>query len=875
MGDFFTLHEEPRRPVGIPPAGRPLPPQRPVQNTDAIHPRTSTTRYHDGPILTQQIGNPIIARHTMPSITPAAVSSDLREETLFTAEEMYDELTRWYVVRFEKVPVGKRLGWEIVKRIDVPETSSDQVVSKVRELNRTTVPVLHKLNDLDADVLDQINTVQKEVQQLFGYYFQTEVAQIEDRVWVVVKEKTSRERGRGYERDPKGSKHHHRGRHSDKRSKSRGAPVSRSRERKEERTSVTAYYKTAPKPGVDLHMLMYGRAEEPSTRPRYAYQNEVREEGHVRFQVPAQGLPQHHQQQPQHGQHSSSLPHPQHRQDHGPPQHQHQHVPPGDRQFGQTPQPPLQAPRNAPHQAGANIINRGESPGVQGRPPMPPQGYPQGLPQGHPQGHPHGHTQGYQQGKPQGDQQAHYRPPVQGQVQPRPVSLQQGHPQVQTAQGQRQTEYRGNGGPIVTVTHPPHKPGILKQHPTEQGLPQRRASLTPHFAYPPDSPSTDESLVAEVFSEDEEDYDSDTAVSEESFPENLQFAGPRKPNNVVVNNPPPQPRFTENAAHGMPPKFPRQMPVQPMMQQQQQHQKQPQQQPQQRHVVKGRRHSVSNHMATERMYAPTPPPLFPMKERPRVDVHEIEKNAYEAGRADAQEEAFKLAERLTAAAKPQIILPERSRPQSPPQVLRHQSPVPTQPVRRITLPLQTPHSGVRRVQGMEARRESFVPTSPLDRYESGMTADRRRSSFVDRDTDRRRDDGTEYVVEYGTGAYDSDVFDEEEMYEERQRGSGVYRRASPVSYAPKAEDRLRRPSVHDDRDRQYETVRVRLGADRLPRREDDPVYARDREGDRGDFVQRHDRRDSGVDVGGFRYEGLRPGLAKRTATYPARYSRDH
>lgn len=175
---------------------------------------------------------------------------------------------------------------------------------------------------------------------------------------------------------------------------------------------------------------------------------------------------------------------------------------------------------------------------------------------------------------------------------------------------------------------------------------------------------------------------------------------------------------------------------------------------------------------------------------------------------------------------------------------------------------------------MEARRESFVPTSPLDRYESGRTADRRRSSFVDRDTDRRRDDGTEYVVEYGTGAYDSDVFDEE-MYEERQRGSGVYRRASPVSYAPKAEDRLRRPSVHDDRDGQYETVRVRLGADRLPRREDDPVYARDREGDRGDFVKRHDRRDSGVDVGGFRYEGLRPGLAKRTATYPARYSRDH
>lgn len=53
------------------------------------------------------------------------VSLDFWEEILFIVEEMYDEFICWYVVCFEKVLVGKRFGWEIVKWIDVFEIFSD------------------------------------------------------------------------------------------------------------------------------------------------------------------------------------------------------------------------------------------------------------------------------------------------------------------------------------------------------------------------------------------------------------------------------------------------------------------------------------------------------------------------------------------------------------------------------------------------------------------------------------------------------------------------------------------------------------------------------------------------------------------------------
>ncbi|KAK4177362.1 hypothetical protein QBC36DRAFT_135276 [Triangularia setosa] len=859
MGDFVTLHEEPQRHAGMPPVGQPLPPHlhshHPVRKVDAVPPHARGTRYHTGPVVTQQYGNPIIARHSRPAITPAAITSSFCEERSPTAEEMRELHTHWHVYRFQNFNSEKKSGWQIVP---VPETSKYDIASKVQSLNRTTVPVLHKLNELEGEILDQINAVQREHEIEFGPNFHTELMQIEDIVLVVEKEKTTKERGRGYERDHKASKHHHRSRHSERRSKSRGVPPSRSRERKEKRVSVTAYFRTSPKPDVDLHMSVHGAAEEarPRTPPRYAYHVGTPEEGRVHFQQPSHDFPSHHQHHhhPQQTQHSQHAQQPQHRHDpRGPPQHQPQHPlypPAGDRQFSQMRQPSPPASRNAPPQMGGNTISRGESPATQGRPPTQAQGYPQGHPQGH------------QHGKPQGEQQAQCRPPPQGQVQPRAVPLQQVPPQTQKDPAQRQTEYRGNGGPAATVAHPSNKPGILKPQPSGQGLSQRRASFTPQFTSPPGSPSTDESLFSEVFSEEEEEYDSDTAVSMESFPEHTQFAGPRKATNAVANEPPPPPlpRFMESAAHGMPPKLARQMPLQPPMMQQQH-------KPQQRHVVKGRQPSFSNHMATERMYAPTPPPLFPIKQRPRVDVQEIEQNAYEAGRADAREEVIKLAERVTAAAvssstKSQIMLPERSRPQAPPQILHHQSPVPPQPVRWTTLPPQAPHSGVRRVQGMEARRNSFAQTPPLDRYESERTVDRRRDSLVDRDFDRRRVDDAEYVVEYGAGAY-----------EERQCGSGIYHRSSPpLPYSPKAEERFRRPSVNDDRDRQYETVRVRVGGERLPRREEEPVYVRGREIERGGFL--------GVDGGAVRFGSSntfnsRPGLAKRTATYPIRYSRDH
>ncbi|KAK0732852.1 hypothetical protein B0T21DRAFT_202593 [Apiosordaria backusii] len=861
MGDFVNLREEPQRHAGTPPVGRPLPPHLhphgqpyPVQGVDAVPLHTRAQRYHTGPVMTQHYGAPIIARHTRPAITPAATVSELREERSQTAEEMRESQTHWHVCRFERFGSGRRSGWEIAKRIDVPETSKEEIALKVRELNRTTIPVLHKLNELEGEVLHQINAVQKEREQLFGPYFHTEVVQVEDRVLVVEREKSTKERGRGYERDHKSSKHPHRSRHSERRSKSRGLRPARSRERTEERVSITAYYRTSPKPGVDLHMLAYGRAEEarPRTPPKYAYHDEAPEEGHVRFQQ-TQGFPVHHPQHAQHSEHPPHPPHPQTRlQPQGPPQHQQPpYAPHEDRQFSQTPLPPSQAPRNATPQLAGNPMNSSGSPAPQGRPQAQSQGYPQG--------------QGQSQNQPHGPQQAQNRPPPPGQTQQRPIPLQQAHPQAQKGPAQRQTEYRGNGGPVVTVVQPSHKPGILKPQPAAQGLPQRRASFTPQFTSPPNSPGTDESLVSEVFSEDEEDYDSDTAVSMESFPEDPQFVASRKANNVVVNNipPPPPPRFMESAAHhGVPPKLPRQV-------------QQQQQQPQQRHVVKGRRRSMSNHMATERMYAPTPPPIFPSKQRPRVDVQEIRQNAYEAGRADAREEAIKLAERVAVAAvsssaKPQIIIPER----------RHESPAPPlqQPVRRTTLPLQPPHSGVRRVVGMEARRNNFAQTPQPDRHDRSV--DRRRSSLAEQDFDRLRlDDATEYVVEYGAGAYDSDVFDEEETYEERQRGSGVFRRSPPpLSYSPKAGERFRRPSVGGGRDREYETVRVRVGSERLPRREEEPAFVRDRPIEKGDYVTRHGRRDSGVDVGAIRFEdnpfAPRPGLAKRTTTYPVRYSRE-
>lgn len=67
---------------------------------------------------------------------------------------------------------------------------------------------------------------------------------------------------------------------------------------------------------------------------------------------------------------------------------------------------------------------------------------------------------------------------------------------------------------------------------------------------------------------------------------------------------------------------------------------------------------------------------------------------------------------------------------------------------------------------MEVRCESFVLILFFDWYELGMIVDWRWSSFVDWDIDWCWDDGIEYVVEYGIGVYDLDVFDEEEMYEE-------------------------------------------------------------------------------------------------------------
>ncbi|KAK4044600.1 hypothetical protein C8A01DRAFT_11992, partial [Parachaetomium inaequale] len=194
--------------------------------------------------------------------------ADLREERPLTAEEAREASSEYFVIRITPADkdgyasdgTKRRCPWERALQVEEPGTTNQEVARTVRLLNRTTIPVARKKEDLTEQQKRQVEYALVGLQKKFdNEWFQTTLVQLEDRVEEKPKERGSKEK----EREQR-ERERERERRKERRRKEYGGlfgvtrvpskPHSKSKQRPKavvaERVSITAYFKLAPRPGV-------------------------------------------------------------------------------------------------------------------------------------------------------------------------------------------------------------------------------------------------------------------------------------------------------------------------------------------------------------------------------------------------------------------------------------------------------------------------------------------------------------------------------------------------------------------------------------------------------------------------------------------------
>ncbi|KAI0446059.1 hypothetical protein F4803DRAFT_77574 [Xylaria telfairii] len=307
---------------------------------------------------------------------PTIQISDVRED-LMSESDMKEELSDYVIVRFEKVTDRDEIdehgrpkwpSWEQAIRTDDWSISKKEATKKVRQLNATSKSVLDKKNSLTPPLKRQIDRTQEDLMRTEPDVanYQWTLVQIDHQLRAIDPFYASSLTGslnyqptRGHRSPTLGI--------SSKRSHSKGRSR-HSKKRIYERLSLSAYFKRAPRPGVDIQrlwqdkrMLLHGGIRSHPGETHHAFP--PMQPNQTAFQIHPQ------QQQQQHH----------HHQQHQQQQHQQQQY---QQQRQPQPQPQQQQQRPQPHHAGRE----------QGPPPTHP---PNQIPQGrHPPGHhPHGHHQ--------------------------------------------------------------------------------------------------------------------------------------------------------------------------------------------------------------------------------------------------------------------------------------------------------------------------------------------------------------------------------------------------------------------------------------------------------------------------------------------------
>ncbi|KAK3302375.1 uncharacterized protein B0T15DRAFT_496844 [Chaetomium strumarium] len=202
---------------------------------------------------------------------------DISKEQPLTAEKARERLSQYFVFRFTRADEDsgyasdgsrRKPSWKRAWRIEDRGISKREAARMVRELNRTKIPVMQKKGDLSEEERRQIEMALEDLQKQYdNEYFQTTLAQLDDRIEVKPKEQ-------GKVREREREKNRRKEKHRRVVSKQVKQPASKSKDIKQavtERVSLTAYFKRAPRPDVDaIAMLRHHEAQREARIRQYA-----------------------------------------------------------------------------------------------------------------------------------------------------------------------------------------------------------------------------------------------------------------------------------------------------------------------------------------------------------------------------------------------------------------------------------------------------------------------------------------------------------------------------------------------------------------------------------------------------------------------------
>lgn len=193
-------------------------------------------------------------------VRPVHETCDLREQFL-TPEDLRDSFTQYIVFRFEKIadeerydadgkPREEESTWLYARRTRVCDREQKDIFHEICDLTRSSPESFAaRRKALSKEQIRQVENTLAELQQdePDPARFETTLVQLDEKFETL----TDRER-REYDRK--------RGRRSETyRTTSSGVQVKR---KKKKRVAITAYYKRAPKPGVDIGQLIKERQAE-------------------------------------------------------------------------------------------------------------------------------------------------------------------------------------------------------------------------------------------------------------------------------------------------------------------------------------------------------------------------------------------------------------------------------------------------------------------------------------------------------------------------------------------------------------------------------------------------------------------------------------
>ncbi|KAK4123370.1 hypothetical protein N657DRAFT_656622 [Parathielavia appendiculata] len=270
---FITIHgAQPSRQPGTAAANRPPPPPPGYAGQQPARQPAGRQQYRpQQPGPQHQTRPDWPAPSQIPQANTHVKISDLRRERPPTAEEAREATSEYYVFRFTRADEGgyasdgskRKPSWKRALRVEVPGITNQEAARTVRNLNRTTIPAAEKKKSLSEEEQRQIEIALEDLQKKHDdALFQTTLVQLDDRVREKPKEKEKRrekeregEKDRRKERYRKDyglysvtrvpSKTHHRPKETNK-------VVT-------ERVSITAYFKRAPRPGVDPIAILQHR----------------------------------------------------------------------------------------------------------------------------------------------------------------------------------------------------------------------------------------------------------------------------------------------------------------------------------------------------------------------------------------------------------------------------------------------------------------------------------------------------------------------------------------------------------------------------------------------------------------------------------------